>query len=110
MLQDNTRTNTARNVRNADNFEAAPFNVPDHSNMFVKYCFQQMNLINTFMEIFAFYPNKIQLHQEIIPNEHRCGHNFAALTIQHLTEEGFYNFTVTFSDEVQFCLNGYINK
>lgn len=106
-LLNNPRTNRVRNVRNADNVEAVRQSVQNNPNLSVRRRSQQLDLTygstwRILRKDLGLHPYKIQLVQELKPNDHRCRRNFAAWAIEHLTEDPFFHLTVMFSDEAHF--------
>ena len=58
----------------------------------------------------SFKAYKIQLTQEIKPNDHLLRRNFADWALEKLETDPFFYEKIIFSDEAHFCLNGLVNK
>ncbi|MBZ5797318.1 hypothetical protein K8353_45605, partial [Burkholderia contaminans] len=96
-----------RNVRNAASVEAVRQNVRNNPNLSVRRRSRQLGLTygstwGILRKDLCLYPYKIQLVQELKPNDHRCRRDFAAWALEHLTEDPFFHLTVIFRDHAHF--------
>ena len=53
---------------------------------------------------------KIQLVQELKPDDHLKRHNFSRWALGKLAEDPHFGTQILFNDEAHFWLNGYVNK
>ena len=56
------------------------------------------------------HPYKVQLTQELKPNDHRLRREFANWALEHLEGDPDFGKKIIFSDEAHFWLSGFVNK
>lgn len=114
-LHDNPRTTRRRNVRTEKNIAAVNDSVIEDHEMSIRRRSQEVGLCpSTIWKIMrkdlCLYPYKIQLVQELKPNDHSSRRDLAKWAQEKLKMDPLFYQKILFSDEAHFWLDGYVNK
>ena len=104
-----------RNARSAANIAAVNQSVREDPNLSVSRRSQELGISQTstwrILRLdLGLYPYKIQLTQELKPNDHSLRRNFADWVLEQLEVDANFGEKIIFSDEAHFWLNGFVNK
>jgi hypothetical protein len=114
-LLDSKPSTRQRNVRTEENIAAVARSVEEDAEMSIRRRSQLVGLCpSTTWKILrkdlGLRAYKIQLVQELKPNDHRLRRIFADWAHLKLAEDEHFYRRIVFSDEAHFWLNGYVNK
>lgn len=110
------KTPARRNyVRTEEAISSVSESVQQDPNISIRHRAQQLGLCpSTTWKILRkdlhLLPYKIQLVQELKPDDHRLRREFADWAHNQLEVDPFFYRKILFSDEAHFWLNGYVNK
>ena len=104
-----------RNTCSDENIAAAWESVNDDLNLSIPRHAQELGLSQTLTwpilrKDLDLFPYKIQSIQELKPNDHLQGRQSADWALQQLKIDPDFGKKGNFSDEVHFCLNGFLDK
>ena len=114
-LVDNSRPNRPRPARSIENIAAVAESVRENRDESIRHRSQQLGLsygttwliLRKDLDLKAY---KIQLVQELKPNDLPARHRFADWALEKIEEDPLFSSKILFSDEAHFWLNGYVNK
>ena len=114
-LMDKATRSRARPVRSIENIAAVAESVRDNPSTSTRHRSQELNISRTSLQRIltkdlGLTPYKIQLVQELKPNDHPMRFQFAQWAEERLMEDEHFYRKVIFSDEAHFHLGGYVNK
>jgi Helix-turn-helix domain (DUF4817) len=114
-LHDKPRTSRRKNVRNKENIAAVNESVIADPEMSIRRRSQEVGLCpstvwNILRKDLCLHPYKIQLVQELKPNDHSLRRNLAEWAQEQLKMDPLFYQKILFSDEAHFWLNGFVNK
>lgn len=104
-----------RNARSAENIAAVRESVQENPKQSINRRAQELGLSSTstwriLRRDLKLHPYKIQLTQELKPNDHRQRLTFANWALGQLEQDPAFGRNIMFSDEAHFWLNGFVNK
>ncbi|CAK9801727.1 Transposable element Tc3 transposase [Anthophora quadrimaculata] len=104
-----------RNARSKENIDAVAESVSEDPNLSIPRCAQAVGLSATstwriLRKDLGMHPYKIQLTQELKPQDHQARRTFTDWALQQLQTDPNFGEKVIFSDEAHFWLNGFVNK
>ena len=104
-----------RNARSEANIAAVNESVRENPNLSISRRSQELGLSQTstwriLRKDLGLHPYKIQLTQELKPNDHSLRREFADWVLEHLEDDANFGRKIIFSDEAHFWLNGFVNK
>ena len=104
-----------RNARSETNIVAVNESVHQNSNSSVPRRSQELGISQTptwriLCKDLGLHPYKIQLTQELKPNNHPLRRKFADWALEQLEVDANFGKKIIFSDEAHFWLNGFVNK
>ena len=104
-----------RNARSEGNIAAVNESVHENSNLSVPRRSQELGISQTstwrtLRKDLILHPYKIQLTQELKPNDHSFRRRFADWAIEQLEVDANFGKKIIFIDEAHFWLNGFVNK
>jgi len=114
-LHDAITPTRQRNARNEDNIAAVSKSVTADPNASIRRRSQetglsQSTLWNILHKDLDMYPYKIQLVQELQPQDHGFRRSFVDWALENLAADPYFYRKIVFSDEAHFSLNGFVNK
>lgn len=104
-----------RNARSEANIAAVNESVRENPTLSISRRSQELGLSETstwriLREDLSLHPYKIQLTQELKPNDHSLRRRFADWALEQLEVDVNFDKKIIFSDEAHFWLNGFVNK
>ncbi|CAK9834549.1 hypothetical protein ANTRET_LOCUS11064 [Anthophora retusa] len=104
-----------RNARSKENIDAVAESVSEDPNLSIPHRAQAVGLSATstwriLRKDLGMHPYKIQLTQELKPQDHQARRTFTDWALQQLQTDPNFGEKVIFSDEAHFWLNGFVNK
>lgn len=104
-----------RRVRSAENIAAVRESVHENPRQSIPRRSQELGLsrMSTWRILhydLHLHPYKVQLSQELKPNDHRLRREFASWALEHLEDDPDFGEKIIFSDESHFWLSGFVNK
>lgn len=114
-LVDNAHPQRRRTVRTEDAIVAVEQSIEEDPNESIRHRAQQLELCpSTLWKILrkdlGLRAYKIQLVQELKPNDHRARRTFGEWAQNEMATDPDFHKKILFSDEAHFWLNGYVNK
>lgn len=114
LLDIKTKTRQ-KSVRSQENIAAVAASVDEDPNLSIRRRSQEVGLCYSttwtiLTKDLGLVPYKIQLTQELKPQDHRLRRTFAEWSLSQLQLDPEFNRKILFSDEAHFWLNGYVNK
>lgn len=104
-----------RNIRTEESISIVKDSADEDPNLSIRRRSQQLCLCpSTTWQILhkdlGLHPYKIQLVQEIKPEDHGMRRTFADWALDRLKKDPLFYRKIVFSDEAHFCLSGFVNK
>ena len=104
-----------RNARSEANIAAVNEGVHENPNLSVPRQSQELGISQTstwriLRKDLGLHPYKIQLTQELKPNDHSLRRRFTDWALEQLEVNANFGKKIIFSDEAHFWLNGFVNK
>lgn len=104
-----------RNARSLENIVAVRDSVRENPRQSIPRRAQELGLSATstwriMRRDLGLHPYKVQLTQELKPNDHRQRRVFADWALEHLAADPDFGKKIIFSDEAHFWLSGFVNK
>ena len=104
-----------RNARSEANIAAVNESFHENPNLSVPRRSQELGISQTstwriLRKDLGLHPYKIQLTQELKPNDHSLRRRFADWVLEQLEVDANFGKKIIFSDEAHFWLNGFVNK
>lgn len=104
-----------RNARSTENIAAVAQSVRENRTLSITRRSQELDLSyastwRILRKDLGLYPYKIQIVQELKPNDHLERRTFADWALEQLETDPNFGQKIIFSDEAHFWLNGYVNK
>lgn len=104
-----------RGARSEVNIAAVSQSVGDDPNLSIPRRSQELGLSQTttwriLHQDLRLKAYKVQITQELKPNDHQVRRNFANWALEQLEADPHFAEKIIFSDEAHFCLNGFVNK
>ena len=104
-----------RTARSNENIAAVAESVREDNRMSIPRRSQEVGLSQTstwriLRKDLGLHPYKIQLTQELKPQDHGSRRTFADWVLEQLETDPHFGEKIIFSDEAHFWLNGYVNK
>ncbi|CAF1523416.1 unnamed protein product [Didymodactylos carnosus] len=104
-----------RNARSEANIAAVNESVRENPNLSIPRRSQELGISQTstwriLRKDLGLHPYKIQLTQELKPNDHSLRRRFADWALEQLEVDANFGKKIIFSDEAHFWLNGFVNK
>lgn len=114
-LNDNVHPARRRTVRTQQMIDDVKQSVEDDSNVSIRRRAQQLNMCpsslwNILHHDIGLHAYKIQLVQDLKPNDHQLRRTFGEWAEGIIAVDDEFPRNILFSDEAHFWLNGYVNK
>ena len=114
-VSDSKHPSKNTNIINAETLECVLQSVTENPETSVRRRSQELglsygttwNILHRSLKLKAY---KIQLTQELQPNDHELRRKFADWCITQIKVYPDFHSKIIFSDEAHFCLNGFVNK
>lgn len=114
-LLDQTTPVRQRSARSIENIAAVRESVRENPRQSIPRRAQELGLSSTstwriLHKDLGLHPYKVQLTQELKPNDHRQRRAFAEWALEQLEVDPDFGRKIMFSDEAHFWLSGFVNK
>lgn len=115
LVVDERRPVRERTARSIENIAAVRESVRENPRLSIPRRAQELGLSSTstwriLHKDLGLHPYKVQLTQELKPNDHRQRREFAEWALEQLEVDPHFGRKIIFSDEAHFWLSGFVNK